>query len=282
MRRFNYRYFFKIEDLPFKIALMKFPYFSAPRPRFFGHRGAAGHAPENTLHSFEVAARQLAYIETDAWLTEDGVPVFLHDESLLRTCGVDKKISEVKWTELQDYDAGYTFTLDGGKTYPFRGQDHRVPSVEDILQEFPDKFFNIEIKDAHPDAPKKILEVMAISDALERVLLAAEHDNIMQRIRSVKPKIVPTGAAYNEVYGFLMWLEKGAPRGEYTTGAQAFQIPHEWEGHDLGKPEIIAMLHSMNIEVHYWTINDAATVRRLLDNGADGIVSDLPELARDF
>jgi len=261
---------------------MKFPYFSLPRPRFLGHRGAAGHAPENTLHSFEVAARQLMYLETDAWLTRDGVPVFLHDESLARTCGVDKKISDLSWNEVQEFDAGYTFTLDGGKTFPFRGQGHRIPSVEDVLQEFPDKFFNIEIKDAHPEAPTKLLEVMDISDAMERVLLAAEHDSIMQRIRAVKPDIVPTGAAYNEVYSFLMWLGRGAPKGEYSTGAQAFQIPHEWEGRDLATREMIAVLHSMGIEVHYWTINDTATARRLLDQGADGIVTDVPELARDF
>ena len=261
---------------------MKFPYFSAPKPRFLGHRGAAGHAPENTLLSFETAAPYVAYLETDAWLTRDGVPVFLHDQSLSRTCGVDQKISELTWNEVQSFDAAHTFSIDGGTSFPHRGRGHKIPSVESILKRFPEKFFNIELKDSRPEAASKLIETLRKCDALDRVLLAAEHDHVMQRLRAEKPDIVPTSAAFGEVHAFLMWLLKGAPRGEYATEAAAFQIPHVWESHDLAKPEMIGALHQMGIEVHYWTINDPALVEKLLAAGADGIVTDFPELAADF
>jgi glycerophosphoryl diester phosphodiesterase len=259
---------------------MKSRYFLPPKPRFLGHRGAAGHAPENTLLSFEIGAKHTTYLETDAWLTRDGVPVFLHDESLLRTCGVDKKIGDLTLKELQDIDAGHTFSLDD-QTYPFRAQGLQVPTVESILKKFPDKHFNIELKDSHPEAAAKLLEAIKACDAEDRVLLAAEHDEIMQRVRRIKPAHIPTSGSYGEIYTFLMWLMKGA-QGPYASAAQAFQIPHAWQEHDLGKPEIIGALHTMGLEVHYWTINDPKLAKKLLDAGADGIVTDRPEMAADF
>ncbi|MEO5667578.1 MAG: glycerophosphodiester phosphodiesterase [Bdellovibrionota bacterium] len=261
---------------------MKSAYFASARPRFLGHRGSAGHAPENTLLSFEIAAQHVKYLETDTWITRDGVPVFLHDESLLRTCGVDKKISDLTWEEVQAFDAAETFTLDGGKTFPYRGQGHGIPSVESILKKFPGAFFNIELKDSRPEASTKLLQTLSRCEATERVLLAAEHDVIMQRLRSEKPSHVPTSAAYGEVYAFLIWFLKGAPEGAYKTEASAFQIPHQWQTHNLSSPAMIEKLHTMNIEVHYWTINEKPLIRKLLDAGADGIVTDLPELAADF
>jgi glycerophosphoryl diester phosphodiesterase len=72
------------------------------------------------------------------------------------------------------------------------------------------------------------------------------------------------------------------PANGFQCAAQAFQIPHEWEGQDLARPEMIALLHQMGIEVHYWTINDTDLIKKLLAAGADGIVTDFPELARDF
>jgi len=261
---------------------MKAPYFAPQKPRFLGHRGAAGHAPENTLLSFETAAKHVDYLETDAWLSKDGTPVFLHDESLLRTCGIDRKISELNCKDLQNLDAAHGFSLDGGKSFPLRGQGHKVPSVESIVKSFPDKFFNIELKDPRPGASEALIETLSKCHALDRVLLAAENDSIMQSLRASKPAHVPTSASYGEVFAFLKWIQSGAPKGAYTCEAQAFQIPNQWEAFDLAKPEMIAQLHAMGIEVHYWTINDKALITQLLAAGADGIVTDFPELARDF
>jgi glycerophosphoryl diester phosphodiesterase len=261
---------------------MTYEYFAAPKPRFLGHRGAAGRAPENTLIGFETAAAHTLYLESDVWLTRDSVPVLLHDESLLRTCGIDRKIGSLSWDELQSIDAGYEFSLDDGKTFPARAQAHRIPSLAEVLKKFSDKFFNLEIKDPRPEAVACVLEQIMVNNAVNRVLLAAENDEIMQRIRSEKPHQIPTSASHGEVYAFLMWLMKGAAEGEYSTAAQAFQIPDRWEAHDLASPQIIGALHAMGVEVHYWTINDPDQIRKLLAAGADGIVTDFPDVARDF
>jgi len=261
---------------------MDYPYFKHPKPRFLGHRGAAGVLPENTLPSFEEAARHTRYIETDTWVSKDGVPVFHHDESALRTCGVDKRIAEMSFAEIQELDAGACMSLDRGKTFPFKGKGFRIPSIEESMNKFPDHHFNIEIKDSHPDAVAHVLKSLEKCHGLERTLLAAEHDEIMKRIRQQKPSSIPTSASYGEVFAFINWLMSGAKAGGYNCQAQAFQIPYEWNGQDLGKAEMIGVLHQLNIEVHYWTVNEKEIIDRLLKAGADGIVTDLPALAKGF
>jgi glycerophosphoryl diester phosphodiesterase len=261
---------------------MTYAYLSHPKPRFLGHRGAAGLAPENTLVSFQTSAAFTRYIETDTWISKDGVAVFHHDESVLRTCGVDRKISELTFSEIQELDAGATFSLDGGKSFPFKGKGHRIPSLEEAMQALPQHCFNIEIKDPHPKAVAQVLKAIEKAQGIDRTLLAAERDEIMLRIRKEKPAAIPTSASYGEVLGFIHWLMSGAKAGAYHCEAQAFQIPYEWNGQDLGKPEIIAALHGMNIEVHYWTVNERHIIERLLKAGADGIVTDFPSFAQDF
>src|SRR4029077_3048407 len=81
-----------------------------PHIQVVGHRGAAGIAPENTLPSFEAAwAAGVAWVETDARLTSDGVPVIMHDATLDRTTTGQGPLSAVTWDELQRLDAGARF-----------------------------------------------------------------------------------------------------------------------------------------------------------------------------
>ena len=70
-------------------------------PKVIGHRGAAAHAPENTLASFREARRRGAsWVEADIMLTTDGVPIVMHDESLKRTMGVDRLVAETRRADL--------------------------------------------------------------------------------------------------------------------------------------------------------------------------------------
>jgi glycerophosphoryl diester phosphodiesterase len=70
-------------------------------PKVIGHRGAAAHAPENTLASFREARRRGAsWVEADIVLTADGVPIVMHDESLKRTMGIDRLVAETRRADL--------------------------------------------------------------------------------------------------------------------------------------------------------------------------------------
>src|SRR5258706_10758218 len=126
-------------------------YFDTPRPRVFGHRGAAGEAPENTLVSFERAVACGADVfELDVHATRDGTIVVFHDPTLERTTDGMGALKERTWAELCELDAGYQWTVDG-RTFPFRGKGIRVPSLAELFARFPDACFNIEVKQGEPE-----------------------------------------------------------------------------------------------------------------------------------
>jgi glycerophosphoryl diester phosphodiesterase len=107
-------------------------YFSPPRPRVFGHRGAAGVAPENTVPSFALAVALGAdYLELDVHATRDGEIVVLHDAELDRTTDGHGRVCEHTWAEVAALDAGWQFTHDG-RGFPYRGQGVRVPRLAEV------------------------------------------------------------------------------------------------------------------------------------------------------
>lgn len=252
-------------------------YFAPPRPRVFGHRGAAGVAPENTLPSFALAAALGAtYLELDVHATADGEIVVLHDPSLERTTDGNGPVSALPWQQAAGLDAGYQFTHDG-HTFPFRGQGIRIPRLREVLDEFPTHRLNIEIKQGGRAVVDAVLDVLRGAASLERVLLAAEHDDIMQTIRAATGDQVTTSSSVGEVVDFIGRLQVGNWDG-YAPQGKALQIPPAHGGIELVTADSVAAAHRAGLEVHVWTINDAAEIDRLLDLGVDGVMSDLPGL----
>jgi glycerophosphoryl diester phosphodiesterase len=252
-------------------------YFAPPRPRVFGHRGAAGVAPENTLPSFALAvALGAAYLELDVHPTADGEIVVLHDPTLERTTNGSGPITALNWAQVAALDAGYHFTHDG-RTFPYRGQGVRIPTLRALLDEFPAHPLNIEIKQGSPQVVDTVLAVLRSAGSLDRVLLAAEHDEIMHTIRQAVGERVATGMCVGEVVDFIGRLQRD-DWGEYAAPGRALQIPPTHGGIDLVTPASVAAAHRLGVEVHVWTINDATEIDRLLDLGVDGLMSDLPGL----
>lgn len=251
--------------------------FPGSPPRVFGHRGAAGVAPENTLVSFRRAHADGADVfELDVHATADGEIVVLHDPTLERTTDGAGPVSALPFAAVARLDAGHRFTPDGGRTYPFRGRGVRVPRLAELLREFPDVPLNIEIKQ---ETPAIVGEVTALLRAAgTRVVLAAEHDVIMQAIRAAAPEIA-TSLAAGEVAGFVGALQRGETPA-LPPGAVALQIPPRFGDIELVTAESVAVAHALGAEVHVWTINADDEMRRLLALGCDGIISDLPGTAR--
>ena len=253
------------------------PGFTGPKPRLFGHRGAAGLAPENTLVSFRRARDEGADIfEIDVRATADGEIVVIHDSTLDRTTDGAGPVASLSAVEIARLDAGFRFTPDGGRTFPYRGQEVGVPRLVDLMREFPDVPLNIEIKEGTPGI---VAEVAAlVRRARAPVVLAAEHDAIMQQIRRVAPDI-PTSLAAGEVAAFIAALE-GGEHPVLPEGAVALQIPPQFGGITLVSAASVAAAHALGAEVHVWTINDPEEVRALVALGCDGIITDFPGLAR--
>jgi glycerophosphoryl diester phosphodiesterase len=252
-------------------------YFDPPRPRVFGHRGASGVAPENTLPSFALAtALGAAYLELDVHATRDGEIVVLHDALLDRTTNGEGPVRGWRWRDVEALDAGWHFTPDG-RSFPYRGQGVRVPRLAEVLAAHPGQRFNIEVKAGDAAVVAATLDELRRAGALGRTLLAAEHDDIMAAIRAAVGADVATGMAVGDVLAFVdRWLRDDW--SGYTPPGAALQIPPAHEGLELVTAASVAAAHRVGLEVHVWTINAPAEIDRLLDLGVDGVMSDLPGL----
>lgn len=109
-----------------RIYVVDSSYSGSSGSKYILHRGASLEAPENTLPAFEIAAKTGGYIETDVQKTKDGVFVLCHDTNLKRMCGVDKKIADITYKELQQYPV---ISGNNADRYP----DNYIPTLQQYL-----------------------------------------------------------------------------------------------------------------------------------------------------
>lgn len=256
---------------------MRHPYFDVARPIVLGHRGAAGEAPENTLPSFERAlADGATVLESDVHPTRDGTLVLIHDDLVERTTDGEGRVSELTWKDLSALDAGFRFSSDGGRSFPFRGRGLQVPTLEQVLAAFPGARFNLEIKEAPPGSVRRVIETIVRAGCVERTLLAAEKDPIMAEIRAelaASGVRTAVGASVGDVLGFVRAALDGSPP---PPEPMALQVPEAFGGRALVTPELLRHAHAYDVQVHVWTVNEPERIEALLDLGVDGLVSDFP------
>jgi len=251
-------------------------FFAGPPPRLFAHRGASGEAPENTLIAFQRAvALGMEYAELDVHASRNGVVVVSHDATLERTTNGHGQIRKFSLAELQTFDAGYHFSSDGGQTFPFRATGVRIPTLGEILKQFPTLHFTIEIKQTDPPIEELVLATVRACGREDNVVLASEHDTVLARVRALAPEIA-TSFAYGEVVEFIQRVTTDQ-LSDYHPPGQALQIPPEFQGVPLVTSQTVAVAHNLNREVHVWTIDDPREMGRLLDLGVDGIMSNFPD-----
>lgn len=251
------------------------PYFSPPTPHLFGHRGASGEAPENTLTAFERAwAEGVPFLEMDCHATRDGEVVVLHDALLDRTTDGSGPVAQLTCAELERLDAGYRFTADGGATFPYRGGGIRVPRLAEVLEALPEARVNLEVKQREPAIEERVIALVRELGAAERVLLAAEDDTVLERIRALRPETA-IGMSRGDVIEFFQAVLEGRADA-YRPRGQALQIPASFGGRPLVDPRVLESARRVGLRVHVWTINDPDEMRSLLEAGVDGVMSDFP------
>jgi glycerophosphoryl diester phosphodiesterase len=252
------------------------PYFDVPHPVVIGHRGAAGERPENTLESFRHALATGAQIlESDVHATRDGVVVMCHDDVVDRTTDGRGRLGELTLAEIQALDAGHRFSPDGGRSHPWRARGLVIPSLREAFEAFPEARFNLELKERQPGLVAGTFALVRAFDRADRTLLTAAADDLMADLRAqARTAGIPValGAATGDVAGFVRAVAHGTP----PPPAMALQIPAEFAGRPLVTPELVKAAHAHGVEVHVWTVNEPGEMRRLLDLGVDGLVTDHP------
>jgi glycerophosphoryl diester phosphodiesterase len=252
-----------------------FPYL-AGAPLLIAHRGGSALAPENTLPAFRRALEWWGadILELDVQPTRDGHAVVFHDPTLARTTGGSGAIAELDLARVRELDAGYRFTPDGGRTYPFRGIGIRIPTLSEVLQEFPAARVNIEIKDGRTQ--DAVLRAIRDAGAERRVLIAGERARDRRKLMKLG---MPVSASARELKLFVAQLRLG--KVLIPPGVDALQLPIRHNSQLIPTRELVEVAHSWNLAVHVWTVDELSDMHLLLDNGVDGIITDRPDrLAR--
>ena len=234
------------------------PFLDWDGPLPFAHRGGASDAPENTMQAFEYAMNLgYLYIETDVQVTADGVLTAFHDNDLQRTTGRSGKISELPWSEVSK-------ALVDGKA--------PIPRLEDLLGTWPHARINIDCKvDAAVDA---LVAVLRRTNALDRVCVAAFSDARLRRLRAALGAGLCSSLGPVETALLRFGLLRKPP-------GLAAQVPVKQGPLTLVNKVFVDRAHRLRVQVHVWTIDDAAEMNRLLDLGVDGIMTDRPVILRE-
>ena len=244
--------------------------------RVVGHRGAAAFAPENTLPSFQHAVEVGAdAVELDLHRTSDGHLAVIHDSSLPRTTDGIGAIEEHTLQELRSFDAGYRFTTDGGRTFPFRGQGVRIPTLEEVLTTVGDLPVVTEIKSVA--AGHAMREWLQKSPDRDRILVGGFK----------RAEVEPAGRQarwrctyQEELRGYVLLGKIGLGRWFAPREVDAAMLPERHSGIRVITPRFVRRAHADGLGVFVWTVNLPADMRRLFDWGVDGLVSDAPGRVR--
>lgn len=251
---------------------MTHPYFTKTRhPRVLAHRGlvtATGEDSgvwENSAAAFAAAhAAGAEYVETDCQVTADGDVVLFHDATLERLVGDPRAVREVRTRELRAVFADH-----GG-----------LLTVAEALTSFPDVRFNIDVKTSAAVEPlgpilaehtHRVL-VTSFSDANRRATLAS----VLRAGAEIRPA-TSGGSRTIAALRALSALRLSPVR--VLREVDALQIPERYGALRVLTPALLRAAHRHGAEVHVWTVNDPETMRRLVEVGVDGIVSDRADVA---
>lgn len=232
-------------------------------PRIIAHRGLATTAPENTLLAFlEALAIGVTHLETDVHATSDGVAVLSHDPDLGRLTGKATPILRLSLAEL--------------RAIPL-GADQRVPTLREALHAFPEARFNIDIKS--DEAVEPTITAIQREKATERVLVTSFDESRRRAAVAALPGVATSPSSRGVLLAALASrMPLRAARRRSLRGIHALQVPVSYRGVPIVTPALVRAAHENHVEVHVWTINDPVEMRRLLELGVDGLITDRADL----
>jgi glycerophosphoryl diester phosphodiesterase len=234
-------------------------YRGGPGPFAVAHRGGGGLAAENTLEAFRRShALGLRYLETDVRLTADGALVAFHDARLGRVTGARGRVRRASLASLT--------------ALPVLGGEPVLP-LSDLLAAFPDSCFLLDVKD--PAAVRPLARLLRQSGAAARVCAAGARGAWLRALRLLTGPELCTALSWRDLVHLA-----ARPRGRYGDAGFA-HVPLRLGRVPVFRDDLVHRAHDAGVRVLVWTVNDPATMHRLLDHGVDGIITDRPDLLRE-
>lgn len=232
--------------------------------KIWAHRGLSGHAPENTVPAFELAAEAGADgVELDVQLTRDGVPVVLHDERIDRTSDGTGFVKDYTLEELRKYNFA--------RNYPNFGTV-RIPTLQEVYEVLRDTGMsvNVELKNSvifQEGLEEKILKLAEEMGMKDRILYSSFNHYSMKRIKELD----------REAKTAFLYADGILDMAEYAKNYGAFAVHPSFV--NLQYPGLVEECHKLGIRVHVWTVNEEQDMERAVRMGVDALITNYPERA---
>ena len=279
--------------------------------KIYGHRGARGNIPENTLDSFNfLFENEISAFETDILISKDLVPVINHDfrlnPALTRNSDGDWiendniKIFDLTYEQLSKFKIG---SIDKKSKYGRRFDDQKslgeinIPKLSDLLELASNNLsdnliINLEIKSTPvesnltptPNAMAKIITNEVNKTELNDKVIYSSFDwRVLREIKNINHQISRaylTSELKGKVYDKSPWLDfmplydsdsRELPRLIKTLGGEAWHPKHK----DINK-DMVRISHEEGLPVNVWTVNEKYEMLRMIEYGVDGIITDYP------
>ena len=201
-------------------------------------------------------------------------PIVIHDATLDRTTSGIGAVSARTAAELGAIDAGAKFGEAAG--YPFRDSGHGVPKLADLLDRHLDIPIVVEIKGDDPKVVPAVISTLRASRRPGRCMVGGFSRPVLDAVRQMAPEF-PTGASREEV--------KAAIRRSYLripprrSGYALFQVPFMFHGKQIFHAPFVRTVTRAGVGVQAWIIDEEADMRRLIQWGVTGLISDRPDVA---
>jgi glycerophosphoryl diester phosphodiesterase len=232
----------------------------------FGHRGARGEAPENTLAGFDYARRVgVDGFELDVRLSADGQLVVMHDETVDRTTDATGRVSE--------FTADQLAQLDARRSYPVWPERVSVPTLEQVLDAFADlPRFEIEVKRDTPERLElvcaQLITIIARYDLAGRATVSSFDETALRIVRRLAPQLPRAYiGAYDELRYLTTAIDLGCAQADIPLASNA--------------PELVREAQARGLVVTGWLGNSEEEVESLVAWNVDHITTDYPSLALD-
>lgn len=231
------------------------------------HRGASGHAPENTMEAFQKGVEMKAdYIEIDVQVTKDGELVVIHDTTVDRTTNGTGKVGDLTLEEIRQLDAGSWFSE------VYAGE--RVPTFEEVVDEFRGKVgILIELKapELYPGVEEKIADTLIEQNMTtpknNKIIIQSFNHDSMKKSKALLPNLshgVLTGGSWADVTEEQL--------AQFATYADYFNPTM-----NIVTDELVSYVHEAGMDIYPYTSRSQEQALRLFDLNVDGIITDYPE-----
>lgn len=235
-------------------------------PIAMAHRGFSTDGLENTMAAFEAAVGLgFGYVETDVHATADRVLLAFHDETLDRVTDGAGSIWAQPWHRVREARIGGT---------------EQIPTLDELFETWPRLRVNIDIKSEPAVLP--LVECVERHRAWDRVCVTSFSDRRRRAALRRLSKPVATSGGQSVTTAFVLAANSRVPGAVRAAlrGVDCLQVPVSHKGIPVVTPRTIAAAHAAGVQVHVWTVNEPDEMRRLLDLGVDGLITDRADLLR--